>query len=273
MIEDLRPARPAAPAASPLLSVSALGARYPGNGSAGVEALRQVSFSLSPADMLVVVGPNGSGKSTLLHALAGDAPAQVSGTATLAGQDLLALPMHHRMRHVALVHQNPARGTAAHLTLREHCALTISSGAGRRPVDWSAVAGRLRATGTALDPDQPAGELSGGQRQLFTTVLAVLSGPRLLLLDEPTSALDTRHSTLVREVIADFRKRDRSASVLVTHDMTEALRFATHLLVLTARGEVHALLDADRKSALTADALRDLLTAASATAWTSARTT
>ena len=257
---------------SPLLDVSALSVRYPGNASAGIDALRRVSFSVPAGQMLVVVGPNGSGKSTLLHTLTGVAPPPTSGTARLAGLDLLRLPVHRRARQIAIVHQNPAHGTAAHLTLREHCALT-ARGASRRSVTWSAVAARLRPTGTSLDPDQPAGDLSVGQRQLFTIVLAVLSVPRLLLLDEPTSALDTRHTALVQHVIADFAHRPQSASILVTHDLTEALRLGSHLLLLTARGQVHALLHPDRKQALTAASLQHLLTQATAAAWTRAPST
>ena len=99
-------------------------------------------------------------------------------------------------------------------------------------------------------------------------MLAVLSEPRVLLLDEPTSALDTRHSALIRQVIDDFGNRDRSASVLVTHDISEALRLGNHLLVLTGCGDPHALLPPSRKAALTAPTLRAHLTAAAAASWT-----
>ena len=249
-----------------LLAISNLGVRYVGNGSADVIALQGVSFSLLAGETLVVVGPNGSGKSTLLHAIAGSLRARVSGRVELAGDSLLAQPVHRRARSLAMVHQDPMRGTAARLTLAEHCALTARRG-DRRPVSWTMVEDRLRTSGTALDPHRPAAELSGGQRQLFTLILAVLAGPPLLLLDEPTAALDARHSALVRDVIGEFGRRVDGGALLVTHDLEEALGLGSRLLVLNARGEPHVLLDRDGKSSLDEPALRDLLTRATAAAW------
>ena len=258
--------RPVEPVGS-LLAVANLAVRYVGDGSADIIALRGVSFSLDAGETLVVVGPNGSGKSTLLHAIAGSLRAHVSGSVELAGDPLLTRPAYRRARSLAMVHQDPMRGTAARLTLGEHCALTAARD-DRRPVSWAMVADRLKTAGTALDPDRPAAELSGGQRQLFALMLAVLAGPRLLLLDEPTAALDARHGALVRHVIGEFSDRADAAAVLVTHDLEEALGLGNRLLVLSARGEPHVLLDRDAKSSLDETALRELLTRATSAAWT-----
>ena len=250
----------------PLLWLSNLTVRYAASGSPGVVALRDVSLVLNPGDMCVVVGPNGSGKSTLLHTITGSSTGTASGIAKLDDSPLFDQPMHRRARSLAIVHQDPMRGTAARLNLEEHCALTVPY-RHRKAVTWAAVDQRLRALGTRLDPDRPAQDLSGGQRQLFTIILAVLAEPRLLLLDEPTASLDTRHQGFVRHVLQDFAERADSASILVTHDLENALKFGTQMLVLDARGATHLYLEPDEKSTLTDSSLRDHLAAAASVPW------
>lgn len=231
-----------------------------------LEVLHGLNLALAPGECLAVLGPNGSGKSTLLHAINGTLDGACEGRITVAGALLAGKPQHVRARHVALVHQDPARGTAAHLTLREHCRLTAALGV-RSRVTWRAVADRLGTLGAQLDPGRLAGELSGGQRQLLTVLLASLSTPSLLLLDEPTSALDGRHQELVLGVVADFIAARRGATILVTHDPQEALRLATRILVLSAKGQVHALVDEAAKAALDLAGLREILNDSANAAW------
>jgi len=240
--------------------------RYDRNGSAQTVAVKNVTFDVSEGDTLIILGPNGSGKSTLVQAIAGATDATVSGEIQVLGRSVRDEARHRRARMMAMVHQDPGRGTAAHLTLREHCDLTAAT-TGRRRVSWDQVASRLQALGTTLNAGHLAGELSGGQRQLFTVLLAVLSAPRILLLDEPTSALDGRHAALVLDVVREFSGPE-TATIMVTHDLAEACEMGNGLLVLNAKGEVQTLLDRAAKAVLDEHSLRDLLTAASATAWT-----
>ncbi|MHB8502244.1 MAG: ATP-binding cassette domain-containing protein [Candidatus Acidiferrales bacterium] len=252
---------------APVLQLTDLTVHYDSNGPVQRDALHRVSFSLKHGDTLVILGPNGSGKSTLLHSIAGNLSAQVSGQIELSGFSILKEPGHRRAQRVAIVHQDPSRGTAAHLSLKEHCDLTATH-PGRLAVTWQQVESHLGSLGTKLDPTQLAGELSGGQRQLFTLLLAVLSSPKLLLLDEPTSSLDTRHRALLIAVVQNFAQRKDSAMVLVTHDLAEAQLIGNRLLILSARGELVALLDANEKSNLSEVGLQDLLTRATSAVWT-----
>lgn len=249
-----------------IVRVTDLSVRYNANGTAGAEVLRRVSFAVSEGETLLVLGPNGSGKSTLLHAIAGALDGVVRGDVQVLGRTVLGEPRHRRARAIAMVHQDPSRGSAAHLTLREHCELTAAM-AGRRRVTWDQVGSRLESLGSAMDSGQLAGELSGGQRQLFTVLLAVLSAPRVLLLDEPTAALDGRHAALVLDAIRESSGED-TATIMVTHDLSEARQIGDRLLVLNARGEVQVISEPAAKAALDEAGLRDLLTQASATTWT-----
>jgi putative ABC transport system ATP-binding protein len=214
----------------------------------------------------MVLGPNGSGKSTLLHAIVGELDGTVEGDIQVLGRSVLREPWHQRARTIAMVHQDPTRGTAAHLTLREHCGLTMRT-SGRSPVAWEQVAMSLSSLGATLQPRQLAGELSGGQRQVFTLVLAVLSAPKILLLDEPTSALDSRHTELAMQVISEFSGQ-HTATIMVTHDLIEAQKAGNRLLILKANGEVFSLFEEKAKGELDERALREILAEASISAWT-----
>jgi putative ABC transport system ATP-binding protein len=251
----------------PLVNISNLTVRYEQNGLTRSEAVRGVTFSLAAGDTLVVLGPNGSGKTTLLRAIAGDVDARVSGGISLCGRSVHEQARHHRAKELAMVYQDPSLGTAAHLTLKEHCDLTAGHGT-RKQVTWTQVQARLDSLRTTLDPTQPAGELSGGQRQLFALLLAVLSAPKILLLDEPTSALDARHAGLLLGIIEEFSQSLDASTILVTHDLREALQLGNRLMVLSGRGEVHALLSPAEKVSLDEHALLALLTEATSAAWT-----
>ncbi len=220
-----------------LLSVSDLAVAYDRAGARHV-VLERFSLSLGEGDCLALLGPNGCGKSTLLHAIAGTVQGRATGRIAVDGRDLMGVPAYRRAAQIALVHQDPSRGTAAHLSLEEHCRLTAATGA-RRAVSWREAQARLRELDVPLDGARLAGELSGGQRQLFTVVLAVLSRPRVLLLDEPTAALDVRHQRQVQEVIRDFAAEGASATVLVTHDPGEALATCNRLVMLSSHGRAH----------------------------------
>lgn len=250
---------------NPVLRISDLSARY-GQSLSGREVLRHVSLELETGDCLVVVGPNGSGKSTLLHAIAGTLEGQVTGDIELLGRKLLLESRHRRARRISLVHQDPGRGTAAHLSLKEHCRLTTTI-PGRTPVGWPQVAAQFESLGTLLEPGRLAGDLSGGQRQLFTVLLAVLSAPHLLLLDEPTSALDARHQAMVLNVVDSYISAGGHATIVVTHDLGEAVRLGNRLLVMGARGEPVALLGPGEKKSLDKSGLKALLARATTAAW------
>src|ERR1035437_1995153 len=109
---------------TPILRITDLCVSYNGNGAFGAGVILNVSFSLLGGQTLVILGPNGCGKSTLLHTIVGELEGTVSGDIQVLGRSVLNEQWYRRARAVAMVHQDPSRGTAAHLTLREHCELT-----------------------------------------------------------------------------------------------------------------------------------------------------
>ncbi len=226
-----------ATSAAPLLEVRDLSVTYDAGAAGARPALRGVSFALEPGDFLVVLGPNGSGKTTLLNALSGSPGAQVKGTIRWRARSVAGDPPHIRSRTLSRVYQHPAQGSCSHLTLREHCVFSQLV-KGKRGVTWTRVAEALDSAGTTLNPDQHVRTLSGGQRQLFTLLLGVLSEPELLLLDEPTASLDRRYEELVLKTVEGYAADPEHVTILVTHDLDQAVRCGNRILVLTDRGEV-----------------------------------
>lgn len=190
-----------------------------------------VRIDLAAGRTLAVMGPNGAGKSTLLTALAGllrPDTASVRLGDTVLADERTWLPAHRR--GVALMAQDPL--LFPHLDARENVAFgPRSAGVGRRVA--RGVADRwLRDLGVGDLADRRPTDLSGGQAQRVALARALATEPRLLLLDEPMAALDVSVAPqirrLLREVLAD------RTTVLVTHDVLDALTLADRVVVIEA---------------------------------------
>jgi ABC-2 type transport system ATP-binding protein len=180
-------------------------------------ALRGVSLSVGPGELVAVIGPNGAGKTTLLSILAG---IQRPDEGTLEAA-----------KTTGWVPQQPA--LYGKLTVREN--LTLFARLERRPDPEQAVAHMLELTDLGDRADDQVAVLSGGNRQRVNIAIGLLAEPEVLLLDEPSSALDPRQ----RERLWEFILRlagEGTTVVYATHHIQEADRYATQLIVL-ADGE------------------------------------
>lgn len=219
----------------PLLGIRAqrLVASYEGR-----EVLHGVDIAFRPGAITVVLGANASGKSTLLRALARLLPL-TSGTVTLDGDDVRALPSKVLARRVGLLPQSstaPPGITVGELIAR-----------GRYPhqrllQQWSADDARavdtaVHATGLNDLVDRPLDELSGGQRQRAWIALLLAQDTPVMLLDEPTTYLDIAHQLEVLELIRDLNRSQERTVIMVLHDLDQACRYADELIVLK-EGEV-----------------------------------
>lgn len=233
------------------------------------------SFDLlcGSGQFVVLIGSNGSGKSTLLNLIAGRLRA-ASGSVQLEGGELLRLPEHRRARAIGRVMQNPLDGTAPGLTVAENLRLAecrrrslLSPRAllGLHPgrCDRRRYAALLEELGLPLADrlDTPVGELSGGQRQTISLVMASLGAPRLLLLDEHTAALDPRAEASVMRLTARLVARLGTTTLMVTHSLEQALHFGDRLVMLQA-GEVVGDWSAAQRQQLTLASLRGLYASA-----------
>lgn len=221
------------------------------------QALKDLSLSLAPGEFLTVIGGNGSGKSTMLGAVAGVFPVD-GGRIVVDGADLTALPEHKRAKMIGRVFQDPLRGTAAGMTIEENLALAARRGQrrglgrGLRQTERQAYREALAQLDLGLENRMTAqvGLLSGGQRQALTLLMATLQSPKVLLLDEHTAALDPKTAKKVLELSEALVRRQHLATLMVTHNMRDAIRYGDRL-VMMEEGRIVFEAQGDAKSKLT----------------------
>lgn len=189
-----------------------------------------VDLDISRGEFLVVLGSSGSGKSTLLRIIA-DLDHLDAGTVTWPETDDATRP------HTGVVFQQPH--LMPWLTVRENIAFGGRFAAHRDRFDAAYADELLEKFGlgglAGYRPDQ----LSGGQAQRVAVIRAVAVRPRLLLLDEPFSALDPAIRADLQDWLSGLARDLGFTTVLVTHDIDEALRLADRIALLGAGGRVH----------------------------------
>jgi putative ABC transport system ATP-binding protein len=222
-----------------------------------VRALNRLDLDVETGEFISVIGSNGAGKSTLLGCISGAAPPD-EGKIILDGVDITGWPEYRRARHVGRVFQDPLSGTCASMTIGENMALALRRGK-RRTLRAGTTRGeraRFREVLASLDLglekrlDDPAGFLSGGQRQSMTLLMATLVRPTLLLLDEHTAALDPRTAGLVMKLTCDIIEKDKLTAIMITHNMQQALAYGQRLIMMH-RGSIILDFSAEEKSRLT----------------------
>lgn len=226
-----------------------------------VQALRGVNLTIEEGSFVVVIGTNGSGKSTLLNAVAGSFLLD-SGHIRLAGQDVTRWPEHRRAKLIGRVFQNPFTGSAPNLTIAENLSLAARRGLGRG-LGWALnrvtaedLRERVRQMGLGMENrlGNAIGNLSGGQRQSLTLLMAGLRRPELLLLDEHTAALDPKSADQVIRLTEQMIHRDRLTTLMVTHSMQQAAHLGDRLIMMV-RGQIMYDFQGAEKRRLTPEAL------------------
>lgn len=203
------------------------------------KALQGLSLHLEPGDFVTVIGGNGAGKSTMLNAIAGVFPID-KGSIIIDGEDITKKPEHKRAKYIGRVFQDPMLGTAAGMQIEEN--LSIAARRGERPgFAWSLPEEQhnrfyelLKELDLGLEDRMTAkvGLLSGGQRQALTLLMATLKKPKLLLLDEHTAALDPKTAAKVLDLTEKIVTRDNLTTLMITHNMRDALRYGNRLIML-----------------------------------------
>ncbi|SFQ95104.1 ABC transporter ATP-binding protein [Desulfoscipio geothermicus] len=212
-------------------------------------ALQEITLHLKPGEVVTIIGGNGAGKSTLLNCIAGVYPVD-RGRIVLDGKEIHCQQEHTRAGSIGRVFQDPMLGTAASMTIEENLVLALRRGRSkklRRGVtrkERELFRERLELLGLGLENrlSTKVGLLSGGQRQALTLLMATIAMPRLLLLDEHTAALDPKTATKVLQLTRTIVEENKLTTMMVTHNMEQALSFGTRTLMLH---EGRILLDID----------------------------
>ncbi len=197
----------------------------------GVEALRDVSFSVKRGEFVAIMGESGSGKTTLLNILAGlDTP--TSGQVLLEGRDIARARERElaafRREHLGFVFQDFNLIDA--LTVRDNVFLPLVLADTPHEEMERRLMPLLKALGIDQLADQYPYELSGGQKQRTAMARALITRPSILLADEPTGALDSRASESLLATLGRLNARGQTI-VMVTHSVGAASH-ATRALFL-----------------------------------------
>lgn len=206
-----------------------------------------LQFAVAPGATVAVLGPNGAGKSTLVDALAGLVPL-TRGEVVLAGR-----PLERPAARLRLAPQDRGLGVMfqgyclfEHMTARDNVAYGLRARGVARARARAEAQAWLERLGVGEVGDLRPAALSGGQAQRVALARAMITRPALLLLDEPLAALDITARAQARRLLAGWLAEAGAITLLVSHDVGDALALADELLVLeagrlTARGAVDEL--------------------------------
>ena len=233
------------------------------------KALQGVNLHLKPGDFVTVIGGNGAGKSTLLNCVSG-AYMIDDGGIYIDGVDVTALSEHKRAKYIGRVFQDPMMGTAATMQIEENLALAARRGKIRTLVPGITRKERaeykemLKILDLGLEDRMTAkvGLLSGGQRQALTLLMATMRKPKLLLLDEHTAALDPKTAAKVLEVTEKIVSRDNLTTLMITHNMRDAIAYGNRLIMMYD-GKIVVDVSGEEKKNLTVEQLLALFSKAS----------
>lgn len=224
----------------PLLQVQNLHVGFPGDGC--LDAVNGVSFSIRAGERVGIVGESGAGKSLTALSVMGLLPprAQISGEIIFDGVDLLRERRRdlRRLRgeKIAMVFQDPV--TCLNPSMKVGGQIVEAIRAHRRVSKKEArnAAVELLHRVGMPSPERRASEyphrLSGGMAQRVMIAMAVSCRPALLLADEPTTALDVSIEAQIVELLDSLCDDQRTAIVLITHDVAVLARFAERIVVM-----------------------------------------
>ena len=220
-------------------------------------ALAGLDLKLEEKDFVTVIGSNGAGKSTLLNAISGRYTVD-AGTIEIDGTRVNKLSEHQRAKFIGRVFQDPMAGTAPELTIEQNLALAVRRGKSRGLGPALSKPLRERFTeelatlelGLENRLTAKVGLLSGGQRQALSLLMAGFTHPRILLLDEHTAALDPQRAALVTELTDRIVTAGGLTTLMVTHNMEQAIRLGNRLIMMH-EGRIVFEASAEQKKALT----------------------
>jgi putative ABC transport system ATP-binding protein len=190
-----------------------------GSGSAQVEALRGVSFTIGQGELVVLRGRSGSGKTTLLNLLGGlDRP--TAGTVTVAGRQLdkITQPQLLELRREKVSFIFQSFGLIPILSATENVGVPLrllGTPAAQREERAKTL---LRLVGLGEHLQQRAHELSGGQQQRVAIARALAAKPALLLADEPTGQLDSQTGAQIMRLLRTLVHSEGVTALIATHD-------------------------------------------------------
>ncbi|HEX9182314.1 MAG TPA: ABC transporter ATP-binding protein [Burkholderiales bacterium] len=211
----------------------------------GVQAVREVSFSVAAGELLAMIGPNGAGKTTCFNMLNGQVPPD-AGTIEFEGRSLAGLAPR-RIWRLGVGRTFQITATFGSMTVRENVQMALLSHHRRL---WSpfALAARghvaeadalLARVGMLEQAERPCAVLAYGDLKRVELAVALANQPRLLLMDEPTAGMAPSERSALMQLASDLAKSGGIAVLFTEHDMDVVFTHADRVIVLSG-GELIA---------------------------------
>jgi simple sugar transport system ATP-binding protein len=223
-------------------SVAVLELRHISKHFGAIEAVKDVSLSLEPGEVVGLMGDNGAGKSTLVKMIAGNFRPS-SGSLVMDGRDIvLHKPVEAREHGIEIVHQDLALCDNLTAAANVFLGRELRLGAGPfKVLDYAAMyrrAGEIFAElKSETRPRDLVKKMSGGQRQAVAIARTRLSNAKIVLMDEPTAAISVRQVAEVLNLIR--RLRDQGITVvLISHRMPDVFAVADRVIVMRRGAKV-----------------------------------
>jgi putative ABC transport system ATP-binding protein len=224
-------------------------------------ALDNVSLLFDRGEFVVIVGANGSGKSTLLNCIAGNVLPD-AGKIIFDEKEVTSLKDYQRSLWLSRMFQNPYQGTASGLSVLDNFRLAalrtgkkkLKTGISKKFREEVKDKISLLKLGLENKVDENMENLSGGQRQALTLIMAVMDESKILLMDEPAAALDPRTASLIMEKASEIITRFNLTAILVTHNMKDAHHYGTRIIQME-EGKIKRDLRNEKKQQLSLNEL------------------
>lgn len=223
----------------------------------GLQAVRDVSFTVEKGGITGLIGPNGAGKTTVFNMIAG-AFAPDTGTIRLNGENITGLPTH-QLFHKGLVRTFQIPHEFSRMSVRENLMLVPAKQSGERLLEnwlrwWRVIREDrqiLKKADEVLDfleighlRNELAGNLSGGQKKLLDLGRTMMTDARAVLLDEPGAGVNRTLLGKLTEAIQRLNKEHGYTFCVIEHDMDLIARLCNPVIVM-ANGEILASGDID----------------------------
>ena len=216
----------AAGAREPILVVDGLTKRFE-TPEGPLLAVDRMSFTVAPGEFLAVIGPSGCGKSTLFNVIGGLLD-QYDGRITVAGERVSG-------PHAAIGMVFQEESTFPWRTVIENVAFPLEVAGMEKIRRYEQARHFIKLVGLDGFENRYPSELSGGMRQRVSMARTLASQPKILLMDEPFAALDEQTRLLLGDKVLQIQQQLKQTTLLITHNITEAVQLADRILVMTYR--------------------------------------
>ena len=192
-----------------------------------ITAVEDVSLSIAPGEFVSIIGPSGCGKSTLFNIIGG-LVGDYEGRVMVAGE-----PVSGTHPAIGMVFQEES--TFPWRTVLENVAFPLEIAGVAKGERFERAAKFVSMVGLSGFERRLPAELSGGMRQRVALARTLASEPRILLMDEPFAALDEQTRLLLGDKVLQIQQTLAQTTLLITHNLTEAVQLSDRVLVMTYR--------------------------------------